>query len=223
MRTTEATELAATMSLLRWPRITEYTLKARPHTMSLAAAGMAKRMKSRISSPPRASRSRTRRRITRQRALSSRHTATSAMRVMLVASATPTMPSFGKGPMPKMKQALSSTFISTALQCTAALIFTRSTLRMTHRYTVANPPSTYAGLTARRYPMPSEISSGSLVKMRMSPSGKMAAARANTRLMSSVTRSDRPITRSTARRSPLPQYWEASTVAPEEMPYSRLP
>ena len=39
LRTTPATELAATMSLDRRPRMAEYTLNASPHTMSLAAAG----------------------------------------------------------------------------------------------------------------------------------------------------------------------------------------
>ena len=74
--------------------------------------------------------------------VSSRQYSASQARVIVVASATPTMPSFGNGPHPKIKQAFSATFIKTAVPCTIALMFTRSTLRMTARYSVANALST---------------------------------------------------------------------------------
>ena len=79
--------------------------------------------------------------MTQQRWLSSRQIAVSISRVMDVASATPVMPSLGKNAQPKIKQALSTTFMPTALQCTSALMRTRSTLRITLRYTVQKPPN----------------------------------------------------------------------------------
>ena len=58
--------------------------------------------------------------------------------------------------------------------------------------------------------------------MRMIIPGAAIAASVNRAEISTVTRRDSPITRSTACRSPLPQYWADRTEAPLEMPYSSI-
>ena len=58
--------------------------------------------------------------------------------------------------------------------------------------------------------------------MRISRPGAASAARVNSSPMPTVIRSDSPITRSTARRSPLPQYCAASTDAPLDTPKSSI-
>ena len=137
--TTTTSEFAATASLPRWPRITEYIENATPQERSFPSAGSDSFTKSENSSLLRINMYRRSSLISLLVIDTITQPINSMTRDIAVAIATPVAPSFGNPKRPKMKHALNNTFSANAIIFIAMLIVTRPRLRSTARYTSVMP------------------------------------------------------------------------------------
>ena len=150
LRTTTTSELAATASVPRCPRITEYMENATLQDTSLQSAGRDRRMKSCV---------RTLLWTNRYFGCSftfllkedtMTHATSSTSRDRAVAMATPVAPSFGMPNSPKINVAFRMTFNTKASIFNAILTVTRPTLRRMARYTSVMPQHRYVMPMIRR-------------------------------------------------------------------------
>ena len=131
--TTTTSEFAATASLPRWPRITEYIENATPQERSFPSAGSDSFTKSENSILLRMNMYHRSSLISLLMIDTITQPINSMTRDIAVAIATPVAPSFGNPKRPKMKHALKNTFSANAIIFIAMLIVTRPRLRSTAR------------------------------------------------------------------------------------------